>query len=156
MFIRTDKIHEIVNESDSDGSSFSEISDSDMCTVEYILTTINKNILFDNHTQACYASHLCGITEVCLGLFTSHTQSLFECLGIGSLHYWRCYNWITTMQHQLQDSHVMTHNSKFSQLLTNHKISGRLHNRRTNDYRRGNIPISMAYILSCLYQRKAT
>jgi hypothetical protein len=33
---------ESVNDSDSDGSSFSEISDSDTCTMEYILTTINK------------------------------------------------------------------------------------------------------------------
>jgi hypothetical protein len=51
MFIGTDKIRGIVNDSDSDGSSFSEISDSDTCTVEYILTTINKNIIFDNHTH---------------------------------------------------------------------------------------------------------
>jgi hypothetical protein len=36
MFI-TDKISEIVNDSDSDGSSFSELSDSNTCTVEYIL-----------------------------------------------------------------------------------------------------------------------
>jgi hypothetical protein len=34
MFIGTDKISEIVNHSDSDGSSFSEIFDSDMSTVE--------------------------------------------------------------------------------------------------------------------------
>jgi len=33
MFIRTDKISEIVNVSDSDSSSFSELSDSDMCKV---------------------------------------------------------------------------------------------------------------------------
>jgi len=33
MFIRTDKISEIVNDSDSDGGSFSELSDSDMCKV---------------------------------------------------------------------------------------------------------------------------
>jgi hypothetical protein len=51
MFIRTDKISEIVNDSDSDGGSFSEISDSDMCMVEYILTKINKKFLFDNHTR---------------------------------------------------------------------------------------------------------
>jgi hypothetical protein len=31
--------------------SFSEISDSDTCTVEYILTTINKKILFDIRTH---------------------------------------------------------------------------------------------------------
>jgi hypothetical protein len=42
MFIGTDKISEIVNDSDSYDTSFSEISDSDTCTVEYILTTINK------------------------------------------------------------------------------------------------------------------
>jgi hypothetical protein len=51
MFIGTDKISEIVNDLDSDGSTFSEISDSDTCTVEYILTTINKKILFNNHTN---------------------------------------------------------------------------------------------------------
>jgi hypothetical protein len=49
MFIGTDKISETVNDSDPDGSSFSEISDSDTCMVEYILTTINKKFLFDNH-----------------------------------------------------------------------------------------------------------
>jgi hypothetical protein len=43
MFIGTDKISETVNDSDLDGSSFSEISDSDTCIVEYILTTRNKN-----------------------------------------------------------------------------------------------------------------
>lgn len=30
MFIGTDKISDIVNDSDSDGGSFSELSDSDM------------------------------------------------------------------------------------------------------------------------------
>jgi hypothetical protein len=50
-FLGTDKISESVNDSDSDGSSFREISDSDTCTVEYILTTINKKILFKNHTH---------------------------------------------------------------------------------------------------------
>ena len=38
---------------------------------------------------------------------------------------------------------------------THHKISGRLHTRRTADHRRGNMPISRVYILSCSYQRKA-
>ena len=33
MFIGTDKISEIVNDSDSDGGSFSELSDSDTCKV---------------------------------------------------------------------------------------------------------------------------
>jgi len=33
IFIGTDKINETVNDSDSDGGSFSELSDSDMCTV---------------------------------------------------------------------------------------------------------------------------
>ena len=33
MCIGTDKISEIVNDSDSDGGSFSELSDSDMCKV---------------------------------------------------------------------------------------------------------------------------
>jgi hypothetical protein len=51
MFISTDKISESVNDLDSDGSSFSEISDSDICTVEYILTTRSKKFLFDNHTH---------------------------------------------------------------------------------------------------------
>jgi hypothetical protein len=51
MFIGTDKISEIVNDLDSDGSSFSKISDSNTCTVEYILTTRIKIFLFDNHTH---------------------------------------------------------------------------------------------------------
>jgi hypothetical protein len=58
MLIGIYKISESVNDSDSDGSSFSEISDSDTCMVEYILTTINTQILFNNHTRECYASHL--------------------------------------------------------------------------------------------------
>ena len=33
MFIGTDKISEIVNDSDSNGGSFSELSESDMCKV---------------------------------------------------------------------------------------------------------------------------
>jgi len=33
MFIRTDKISEIVNDWDSDGGSFSELSDSNICKV---------------------------------------------------------------------------------------------------------------------------
>jgi len=33
LFIGTDKIGEIVNDSDSDGGSFSELPDSDMCKV---------------------------------------------------------------------------------------------------------------------------
>jgi hypothetical protein len=33
MFIGTDKISEIVNDSDSDGGSFSKLSDSDTCFV---------------------------------------------------------------------------------------------------------------------------
>jgi len=33
MFIRTDKISEILNDSDSDGGSFSELSDSNTCEV---------------------------------------------------------------------------------------------------------------------------
>jgi len=33
MFIRTDKISETVNDSDSDGGSFSEVSDSNTCKV---------------------------------------------------------------------------------------------------------------------------
>jgi hypothetical protein len=81
-------------------------------------------------------------------------QFLFDCLGIGSLHYWYS-NRITTMQRHLVHSQAMAHNSKFGQWLTHHKISGRLHTGRTTDHRRGNIPISRAYILSCLYQRKA-
>jgi hypothetical protein len=51
MLIGTDKISEIVNDSDSDGGSLSEISDSNMCTVEYILTERNKKFLFNNHTH---------------------------------------------------------------------------------------------------------
>jgi hypothetical protein len=80
-------------------------------------------------------------------VFHIHMQFLFDCLGIGSLHYWYS-NQITTMQRQLVHSQAMTHNSKFGQWLTHHKISGCLHTRRTIDYRRGNITIS------CLYQRK--
>jgi hypothetical protein len=46
---RNDKISEIVNDSDSDGSGFSEISDGDTCKVEYILITRNKKLIFDSH-----------------------------------------------------------------------------------------------------------
>jgi hypothetical protein len=87
MFTGTDKISEIVNDSDSDSSSFSEISDSDTCTVIHSnYSTINKKFLFYNHTHA----HVTQVISV--GLFTPHTQFLFQCLGIGSSHYLRCYN----------------------------------------------------------------
>jgi hypothetical protein len=46
-----DKVSKIVNDSDSDGSSFSELSEGNMCTVEYILITRNKKFIFDNHMQ---------------------------------------------------------------------------------------------------------
>jgi hypothetical protein len=82
-------------------------------------------------------------------------QFLFKYLRIGSSHYWQCYNWIMMMHSQLGDGQAMTHNSKFGQLLTHHKISGHLHIRRTTDYWWGNRSISRAYILSCLYWRKA-
>jgi hypothetical protein len=53
MFIGSDKISETVNDSDSDSSSFSEISDSDTCIVEYILTTRWKKFLFNSDTHEC-------------------------------------------------------------------------------------------------------
>jgi hypothetical protein len=53
-----------------------------------------------------HARAFCGITWVCVQLFIPHMQHLFECLGIGSLHYWLCSNWITTMQRQLWDSQI--------------------------------------------------
>jgi hypothetical protein len=59
MFMQTDKISEIVNDSDSDGSSFSELSDSDTCTVEYILITRNK-FIFNNHTRERVTQVICG------------------------------------------------------------------------------------------------
>jgi hypothetical protein len=42
-FIRTDKISEILNDSDSDGSGFSELSDSDMCEVNSHFTSSNSS-----------------------------------------------------------------------------------------------------------------
>jgi hypothetical protein len=38
---------------------------------------------------------------------------------------------------------------------THHKISGCLHNGRTADHWRGNMLILRAYIISCVYERKA-
>jgi hypothetical protein len=52
------------------------------------------------------------------------------------------------MQRQLGNCQTLTHNSAIGQLLTHHKISRRLRNGRTTDNRRGNIPISRAYILT--------
>jgi hypothetical protein len=46
---QNDKISETVNDSDTDGCGFSEISDGDTCRVEYILITRHKNFFFDNH-----------------------------------------------------------------------------------------------------------
>jgi hypothetical protein len=46
---QNDKISETVNDSDPNGSSFSELSDGDTCMVEYILITRNKKFIFDNH-----------------------------------------------------------------------------------------------------------
>jgi hypothetical protein len=48
---RNYKISETVNDLDSDGSSFTELSDSDTCTEEYILIIRNKKFIFDNHTH---------------------------------------------------------------------------------------------------------
>jgi hypothetical protein len=50
---RNDKVGEIVNDLDSDGSGFSEISYGDTCRVEYVLNKRNKKIIFDNHTHDC-------------------------------------------------------------------------------------------------------
>jgi hypothetical protein len=47
---QNDKISETVNDLDSDGSSFSEQSNGDTCTVEYTLITRNKYI-FGNYTH---------------------------------------------------------------------------------------------------------
>jgi hypothetical protein len=60
MRIGTDKISEIVNDSGSDGSSFSEISDSDTCGMECILTTRNKQFIFDNHTHERVTQAICA------------------------------------------------------------------------------------------------
>jgi hypothetical protein len=46
---QNDKISETVNDSDTDGSGFSEISDGDTCRVEYILIIRNKKFIFDNN-----------------------------------------------------------------------------------------------------------
>ena len=43
MFIGTDKISEIVNDSGSDGGSFSELSDSDMCKVSSLFGGSSSN-----------------------------------------------------------------------------------------------------------------
>ena len=42
MFNRTDNISEIVNDSDSDGCSFSELSDRDMCKVNLPFSSNNE------------------------------------------------------------------------------------------------------------------
>jgi hypothetical protein len=78
----------------------------------------SKKSLCDNHTRACYASHLCGITGVRIRLFTLHMHRLMECLETGFKHYWQCSISITMMQRQLSDNQVMNHYSKFGQLLT--------------------------------------
>jgi hypothetical protein len=62
-----DKINEIVNGLDSDGSSFSEVSDGDTCTVEYILITRNTKFIFDNHTH----EHITQVTSAELLEFVS-------------------------------------------------------------------------------------
>jgi hypothetical protein len=50
---QNDKISETVNDSGSDGSGFSEISDGDTYRVEYILITRNKKFIFNNHMHEC-------------------------------------------------------------------------------------------------------
>jgi hypothetical protein len=42
-FIVSDKISEIVNDSDSDGGNFSELSDSDTCEVNSPLSSSNSS-----------------------------------------------------------------------------------------------------------------
>jgi hypothetical protein len=81
MFIRTDKISEVVIDSDSDGSSFSELADSDTCTVEYIVITRNKKYLFDNHTLECVTQVICaGLLE-----FASHYSHPISTLCVNVL-----------------------------------------------------------------------
>jgi hypothetical protein len=87
MFIGTDKISEIVNDSDSDGISCSELSNSDTCTVEYILIGIKKKNIFNNPTHEGVMQDISAGFGVCVRIFTPHTQFLFECLRIGSSHY---------------------------------------------------------------------
>jgi glutamine phosphoribosylpyrophosphate amidotransferase len=48
---RNVKISGIVSDSGSDSRSFSDHSDGDTCTMEYILITKNKKFIFDNHTH---------------------------------------------------------------------------------------------------------
>jgi len=44
LFIRTDKVSEILNDSDSDGGSFSELSDSHTCKVNSPISSSSNNI----------------------------------------------------------------------------------------------------------------
>jgi hypothetical protein len=65
---RNDKICEIVNDSDSDGSSFSELSDGDTYMVEYILITRHTNFIFDNHMHECVTQVIsAGLLELASG-----------------------------------------------------------------------------------------
>jgi citrate lyase alpha subunit len=77
MFSATDKISEIVNDLDSDCSSFSEISDSDMCMVEYILTTGSKKRLFDSHTHERVTQNIsAGLLEFGVIIHTPYAVSV--------------------------------------------------------------------------------
>jgi hypothetical protein len=51
MFIGTDKISEIVNDSDSNGGSLSELSDSDMCKVNSPFSGSSSNSKEDEVVQ---------------------------------------------------------------------------------------------------------
>jgi hypothetical protein len=78
MFTGTDKISESVNDSDSDCSSFTEISDSDTCMLEYILTTINKKKIFSIiiHMNVLHKSSLryyCSLRGI---IHTTHAVSV--------------------------------------------------------------------------------
>jgi hypothetical protein len=66
-----------VNDSDSDGSTFSEISDSDMCMVEYILTTINKKLFsIIIHMSVFRKSYLRDYWSLCGIIHTPHAVAV--------------------------------------------------------------------------------
>jgi hypothetical protein len=114
------------------------------CMVEYMLITWNNKFHFDNHTH----EHVMYVISTGLRSVIIHTQNAAS-VGMSRDRFLTllCSNQITVMKRQLGDSRAMSHNSKFRQLSTHHKISGRIHI--------GKIPISRTYILSSFYQRKA-
>jgi hypothetical protein len=91
----------LVNFSDNTCKVNSPISSSSSRSEEQMFSSQN---LAEARKRTCRV--LLQDYGIWVRLFIPHMQFLFECLGKGSSHYWRCSNWITKAQRLLGDSQI--------------------------------------------------